>query len=202
MKRIISINIGGFYATARPTVITTILGPCVAVCLHDPGMQIGGMNHIFLPGKADPNDSKVPSRYSIDATELLIDKMIKLGANRNNLTAKIFGGAHVLPAASEMTGVGKKISASVVDCLHNAGIRIIEQDLGGCKARKIYLHTDTGEVLLKRMDSTLFTKIVLPRGPYNRKEINSMAQCIEKKQTLGGDQYPAGYGKTSVCRHA
>ncbi len=173
MKRIISINIGGFYATDRPTVITTLLGPCVAVCLHDPVKQIGGMNHIFLPGKADLNDSKVPSRYSIDATELLIDKAVKLGANRHNLTAKVFGGAHVLPAVSEITGVGREISASVVDCLHHAGIRIIEQDLGGSKARKIYLHTDTGEVLLKRMDSTLFTNIVLPRGPYNRKEIEN-----------------------------
>jgi chemotaxis protein CheD len=163
MKRLVTINIGGFYATGNPTVITTLLGPCVAVCLHDPVTGIGGMNHILLPGKAEPEDAGDPSRYSVDATEMLISETIKLGAGRHNLTAKVFGGAHVLKNMPDSNSIGKKISASVADCLNHAGIRIIEQDLGGNKVRKIFLHTDTGEVLLKHPEPACLPLIAIPK---------------------------------------
>ena len=159
MKKTTCIHIGGLYASKEPAVIETLLGSCVAVCLFDPVEQIGGMNHILLPGKADLRHYNVVSRYGINAMELLINTMMNLGSRRYPLVAKIFGGAHVLPAISQENGIGRKNVDFVQEFLHTEAIPITSQDTGGFEARKIYFHTDTGEVLLKRIHPTLHAKV-------------------------------------------
>lgn len=161
MKKQISIHIGEYYASKTPAVIGTLLGSCVAVCLFEPVMRIGGMNHILLPGKADLTKFNVAARYGINAMELLINKIMGLGGYRNRLSAKVFGGAHVLPAISKKNGTGEKNASFAVEFLKNEGIRIISKDVGGHESRKIYFHTDTGEVLLKRIDSPYQRSIVV-----------------------------------------
>ncbi len=160
MKREVSIHIGEYYASRTPAVIGTLLGSCVAVCLFDPVRQIGGMNHILLPGRADMKGFDAPARYGINAMELLINKIMNLGGNRKFLRAKAFGGAHLLPAISEENGVGRKISAFVLEFLKNESIRIVNQDLGGHESRRIYFHTSTGDVFLKRIRSRYYSKAV------------------------------------------
>lgn len=161
MKKQISIHIGEYYASKSPAVIGTLLGSCVAVCLFDPAMRIGGMNHILLPGKADLTKFNVAARYGINAMELLINRIMRLGGRRNRLVAKVFGGAHVLPAISKKNGTGGKNASFAVEFLQNEGIRIISRDVGGHASRKIFFHTDSGEVLLKRLSSPYQRSIIV-----------------------------------------
>lgn len=153
MKNTISIGIGGYHASRSPSIIHTILGSCVAVCLFDPVARVGGMNHIFLPGEADPNSFNAPSRYSVNAMELLINKMMLLGAPKRRLVAKVFGGGNIIEDISKGNGVGAKIAAFVTEFLGIEGIPVVSHDLGGTFGRKIYFHTDSGEVFLKRIAS-------------------------------------------------
>ncbi len=155
MKKQIHIGIGGWYASSKPIVIHTLLGSCVAVCLFDPVARIGGMNHIFLPGKAELKDFNMASRYGVNAMELLINRIMNLGGRRNRLSAKVFGGAYLLSPLLEENGVGRKNAKFARNFLNTEKIRILSGDLGGNDGRKIYFHTDTGEVLLSRVKKTM-----------------------------------------------
>lgn len=111
---VIKILPGGYHADPRDVTLTTTLGSCVSCCLHDPGLGIGGMNHFMLPeGGAESNGS---ARYGIHAMELLINALLQLGARRDKLTAKIFGGGAVLRGMTAMD-VGKRNVHFVEDFL-------------------------------------------------------------------------------------
>jgi chemotaxis protein CheD len=179
MKKNIGIHIGEYYASKEPAVIQTILGSCVAVCLFDPTSGIGGMNHILLPGKADLTHFNTAARYGINAMELLINEIMKLGGQRHRLAAKVFGGAHVLQAISERNGTGRKNAAFAVEFLGKEGIKIICKDLGGGESRRIYFHTDTGEVFLKRISFSQQRKII-------RKQESEIKRIRTEADTQGG----------------
>lgn len=149
----VSIHIGEYVASSNPIVISTFLGSCVAACLFDRKNLIGGMNHILVPGKARFVDFNSAARFSINAMELLINAMLKLGADRKKIIAKVFGGANVIPGLSEENSVGAKNAAFVLEFLRNERIRVLARDLGGYKSRKIFFHTDTGSVYLRRSHS-------------------------------------------------
>lgn len=159
MKRKINIHIGGIHASKEPAIIHTLLGSCVAVCLYDAVQRIGGMNHILLPGRADLRHFDSVARYGINAMELLINRIMTLGGKRHRLVAKAFGGAHILPAISRENGVGGKNIEFVLDFMKIEKIAIVNQDLGGHDTRRIYFHTDSGEVLLKRIPCATQLKI-------------------------------------------
>jgi chemotaxis protein CheD len=156
MKQKISIHIGEYHASRDPAVISTVLGSSVAVCLFDPKRRIGGMNHILLPGKADMEHFDAAARYGINAMELLINRIMNLGGHRGRFVAKVFGGAHVLPAISKENGVVEKNTAFVLAFLKNEGIRILCKDVRGTHSRKIRFHTDTNEVFLRRIPCMTF----------------------------------------------
>lgn len=151
MKRQVNIHIGEYHASREPVVIHTVLGSCVAVCLHDPENLIGGMNHILLPGKANLARFDNAARYGINAMELLINRIMALGGRRSSLVAKVFGGAHILTTFSMEDAVGHKNAEFAFEFLEMEGIPIISHDLEGQDSRRIYYHTDTNEVFLKRV---------------------------------------------------
>lgn len=153
MKPAVNIHIGDYYSSRTPVIITTILGPCAAVCLFDTENKIGGMNHILLPGDSPAEIDSGDSRYAINAMELLINQMMKLGANRYKLTAKVFGGASILSTISSEFGMGMRNIEFVVDFLLTEKIPITNYNFGGVDSRRIYYHTDTNVVLLKRIKS-------------------------------------------------
>ncbi len=152
-KKIEVIHIGEYFASSEPLVISTFLGSCVAACLFDPEKKIGGMNHILVPGKASFREFNVEARYGINAMELLINALMKLGAGRACLKAKVFGGAQVIPSASDRESMGRKNSDFILEFLRRENIEVLRQDLGGLKSRRIYFHTDTAQVFLKRADT-------------------------------------------------
>ena len=169
LKRCFHIHIGGLHASRRPTVVQTTVGSCVAVCLYDPGERVGGMNHILLPGRADLKHFDSAARYGINAMELLINKIMRLGGKRDQLIAKVFGGGHILPSISKENGVGRKNTEFIMEFLQAEAIRVIAHDLGGHESRRIYFHTDTGDVFLKRIFSKYQPNIALEEKRVMRK---------------------------------
>jgi chemotaxis protein CheD len=129
-------------------------------CAFSTGKRgVGGMNHILLPGNIDLNYFDLSARYGINAMELLINRIMNLGGRRHHLSAKIFGGARTLSTISDEYAMGKKNVEFVRNFLRRENIHIVSQDLGGDRSRKIYFHTDSGEVLLKRGKPVDLTKL-------------------------------------------
>lgn len=161
-KKIIRIHIGDYYASRDGRIIYTLLGSCVAVCLWDPVARIGGMNHILMPGKADLKQFDVSARYGINAMELLINRIMNLGGSRKRLVAKIFGGARTLVTIPETHSMGPRNAEFVMEFLKSESIPIRGKDVGGQRSRRIFFHTDTGDVFLKRgslLDVTALVKL-------------------------------------------
>ena len=151
MKKLIRIHIGQLHASREPVIIETVLGSCVSVCLYDAVERIGGMNHILLPGDADLKHFDASARYGINAMERLINRIAVLGGDRRRIIAKVFGGAHILPAISHSNGMGRKNTKFVFKFLQMEGIDIVNQHVGGHSTRKVLFHTDTGDAFLKTL---------------------------------------------------
>lgn len=147
------IHPGEFHATGDPVIISTVLGSCIAVALYDAKAKIGGMNHFLLPGTIDKAHLYTTSegRYGLFAMELLINQMLKLGAKKERLEAKVFGGARMFKF--DTTGITGGVSESNVEFaheyLHTEGIRIISEEVGKNYARKVLFLPDTFQVFLK-----------------------------------------------------
>jgi chemotaxis protein CheD len=150
-KKQVNIHIGQMYASQHPAVIYTLLGSCVAVCLFDPVARVGGMNHILLPGSADLRHQAQAARYGDNAIAMLLKRILNVGAIRERVVAKAFGGAHLFKDMSLENSTGLKIVDAVLACLKREGLRLVNQDLGGNYTRKLFFHTDTGDAFLKRL---------------------------------------------------
>jgi len=144
---------GEYYTTHQDMVIVTVLGSCVSACIRDRVSGIGGMNHFMLPsgGGAD-SDSPVSEsmRYGTYAMEVLINQLLKQGARRENLEAKIFGGGNVLSGMTSMN-VGEKNAMFVKKYLKDEQIRVVGEDLNDVYPRKVYFFPRTGRVLVKKL---------------------------------------------------
>lgn len=142
----------GQWHAAREGAITTVLGSCVSTCLWDPLTRIGGMNHFMLPGDTASPDSPwaASARFGVYAMEVLINDMIRLGADRRRMVAKVFGGAQLL-AGFDRLDVGAKNSEFVLEFLRVEQIRVVAQDLLDVCPRKVHFFIDSGKVQVKRL---------------------------------------------------
>ena len=142
---------GEFFVHDQDLVVTTTLGSCVSACLHDSGSgTVGGMNHFMLPDGADGGAS---GRFGAFAMELLINEMIKRGARRGAMTAKIFGGGQVVKSLAG-TSIGEKNVAFVENFLAQERIAIVARDVLDLCPRKIVLFPHSGKVMCKRLPAT------------------------------------------------
>jgi chemotaxis protein CheD len=141
---------GQYYAAQRDMLIVTVLGSCVSACLWDPVRRIGGMNHFMLPGSTSGGSDS--ARMGVYAMELLINRMLKLGADRSRLVAKVFGGASVLEGMDTLN-VGTQNSDFVLEFLRDEGIAVAAQDLYDVCPRKVYFFVDSGKVRVKKLGS-------------------------------------------------
>ena len=138
---------GEYFVSNEELIIVTVLGSCIAACLWDRTMRIGGMNHFMLP---DGDSQDVSGRYGSYAMELLINKMLKLGARRENLQAKIFGGAQVMQSLN-LLNVGERNTEFVTQYLQTERIPIISEDVLGICPRKLVFFPFTGKAMIKRL---------------------------------------------------
>jgi chemotaxis protein CheD len=147
------ISPGEYYYTDKDMLIVTVLGSCVSACIRDTKSGIGGMNHFMLPesGSAD-RDSPVSEsmRYGTYAMEVLINQLLRNGAKRENLEAKIFGGGNVLRSFTT-NNVGDRNAAFVKQYLRDEGIKVTGEDLLDIYPRKVYYFPKTGKVLVKKL---------------------------------------------------
>ena len=147
---------GEFAVTDDPNIVlTAILGSCVACCLHDPIARVGGMNHFLLPGDESSGDDSL--RYGVNSMELLINGLLRRGARRDRLEAKLFGGARVLAGLSD---VGAQNAAFARRFLKEEGIPCIGESLGGNQARRVRFSPTTGaarQLLLDKVDQSTLT---------------------------------------------
>lgn len=140
---------GEFYVHDEDIVILTVLGSCVSACLWDRQARIGGMNHFMLPdaGKLGEDGS---GRYGVFAMELLINELIKRGARKSNLEAKIFGGGQVMQGFTAMN-VGEQNVNFVLDFLHTEHIPILSKDVLDVYPRKLCFFPASGRALVKKL---------------------------------------------------
>ncbi len=136
---------GQWVATAEPTTVTTILGSCVAVCLWDPRLRIGGMNHYMLPfetGRASGS-----ARFGDVAIHQLVSKLVALGSRPEALQAALVGGACVMEVfRRDGDHIGARNVALAERILPTHGIRVTRRELGGNRGRKLIFETETGGI--------------------------------------------------------
>jgi chemotaxis protein CheD len=133
---------GEFKVSADPKVVfSTLLGSCVGACIRDPVVGVGGMNHFLLPGSGAGSSSTESERVGVHLMELLVNDLMRHGAQRDRLEAKIFGGAKMMQGLSD---IGKKNADFAKRFLSYEGIRIVGGDLGGERGRRLNFWPVTG----------------------------------------------------------
>jgi chemotaxis protein CheD len=149
------------FAHQEEHLVTTLLGSCVAVCLCEPGLGIGGINHFMLPlwhgeGLATP-------KYGNVAVDKLVRRMEDLGCRRERLVGKVFGGASVV-GDSGVFNIGQRNIDLALDLLGKHGIRVAVAEVGGAHGMKIQFNTRTGVVMLARIAKAAEGAPALPDG--------------------------------------
>jgi len=155
-----------YVVTDQPLALVTLLGSCVAACLYDPAIAVGGMNHFMLPGGAGSDATS--ARYGMHAMELLINDLLKRGARRQRLLAKVFGGGNVL-SGFYADPIGTRNARFVLEYLAAENIPVMAQDLGDIHARKVGFFAQTGRTMVRRLPATRDDAIVdAERALYGR----------------------------------
>jgi chemotaxis protein CheD len=137
-----------YFVYHEDILIMTTLGSCIAACLWDREARIGGMNHFMLP-EGDAGSG----RYGSYAMELLINEMMKQGATRATMEAKVFGGGQVIDGMTSMN-IGERNTAFVVDYLKTERIPIVSKDVLGIHPRKVCFLPASGKAMVKRLAAT------------------------------------------------
>lgn len=160
---------GEHYVSGDPSIeISTILGSCVACCLWDPVARVGGMNHILLANSrhASPN---APDSMGVNAMEVMINDMLKLGAARHRLQAKAFGGAQMI---SGLSAIGPANCQFAKDYLRNEAIQCVSESLGGTMARHVVFVPFTGAARMKqRKEEVVEPQVAAPQPQGNGLEL-------------------------------
>lgn len=146
---LINVGIADMKVSESPNILRTILGSCVGICIYDRNKKIGGMSHIMLPSaKKTAGNLK---KYSETAIPLLISEMIEAGAVKNNMVAKIAGGATMFKhlETSMMGEIGTNNIKSVKEILSQNNIKIVAEDVGADYGRTIDFYLETGDLRIK-----------------------------------------------------
>jgi chemotaxis protein CheD len=143
---------GQFMITTVPTLVSTVLGSCVAVCLWDKKNRFGGMNHYLLPGSHE--DDVDNANRGLTSTRLLIRSMINRSARLENIEAKVFGGCNSLYRVNDIFKVGERNITIAFDVLKEYGIPVLAHHTGGAFGRKIVFNTFSGRVRMRLLGKT------------------------------------------------
>jgi chemotaxis protein CheD len=140
---------GRLHASAEPDQVTTILGSCVAVCVWDPDLRVGGVNHFLLPEGVPPSP-----RFGDSAVRMLVEKVLELGGRRSRLRAKIFGGACVLEAfRHDSHPLGARNVEVARERLRAEQIPVVGEDVGGDLGRKLVFDVQTGSAWVRAIEA-------------------------------------------------
>lgn len=140
---IVYVEPGQLLVCTEPCVLRTVLGSCVSVCLFDPGLHHGGMNHFMLP--ESPSTYELSSRYGTRAMPMLLSRLERLGSQRRNLCASVFGGACVLFPGPELMHLGRRNVEFALAWLDEHGITVVKSSVLGDRARRLEFDIETGD---------------------------------------------------------
>lgn len=160
---------GEYFVSQEPKVVYTVLGSCISVCLRDPIAGVGGMNHFMLaaPSTTEGHDNWADSgRYGSFAMEMLMNDIFKRGGKKERLEAKVFGGGKIYDGTID---IGAKNAAWALDFLEQEGLSPLKADVGDVCPRKVYYFTDSGKVLMKKLDRVVASEIAQEEGQYRKK---------------------------------
>ncbi|MDC7126250.1 MAG: chemotaxis protein CheD [Spirochaetales bacterium] len=167
-NNVVTIFEGEYYITSTKEIISTVLGSCITVCLYDKKIGLSGMNHFLLPKAPDDKKalcssktSKATMRYGEALMPALLNAMIKKGAKRKDLAAKIFGGGRIIQSRVGNLSTGDKNIKFARFFLKKEGIPILKESVGNYCGRRIYFLTDSNIVLVRKLE--------LDESVYNRR---------------------------------
>ncbi len=143
---------GEYFVHDEDMLITTTLGSCIAACLWDRQQRVGGMNHFMLPDGGN-GGAGANGRYGGFAMDLLIGEMVKRGATRSTMEAKVFGGGAVISGMSSLN-VGERNTSFVMDYLRTECITVVSKDVLDVYVRKVCFLPASGKAMVKRLAST------------------------------------------------
>ena len=150
---IASILPGEFFVSTEPMVVYTVLGSCISACIRDPIAGVGGMNHFMLPAPKEHQSGDAwggeSTRYGSFAMEQLINGILKRGGLRQRLEVKLFGAGKIYEGNID---VGARNTEWVLNYLKAEGFTIASSNLGDVYPRKVYYFTDSGRVLMKKIE--------------------------------------------------
>ncbi|WP_122789961.1 chemotaxis protein CheD [Intestinibacillus sp. Marseille-P6563] len=132
------------------TLITYALGSCIGICLYDPLIRLGALVHIMLPINMETNRTS-PFKYADTGIRMTLDRMVKMGAQRSRIVAKIAGGAKMFDVAGNgnLGNIGQRNIESVHRVLQQERIRLVREDVGGSTARTLLFDVATGQGCIK-----------------------------------------------------
>lgn len=145
----VKVKPGEYYVTCQDEMITTVLGSCIAACIYDPVIGIGGMNHFMLPD-SDSGLLSASNRYGVFAMEQLLNELYRYGSQRERLQIKIVGGGKMLEGVND---IGQQNIEFVRQFLATEGLRVAAEDIGGIQARKVMYQVRSGRMFVKKMNS-------------------------------------------------
>ncbi|NWF72650.1 MAG: chemoreceptor glutamine deamidase CheD [Nitrospirae bacterium] len=179
---IASILPGEFFVSRDPMIVYTVLGSCISACIRDPVAGVGGMNHFMLP---EPKEKAWDSwgestRYGSYAMESLINEILKQGGLKGRLELKLFGAGKIYDGQMD---VGARNSEWVLNYVKTEGLSMIGRDLGDVYPRKIYYFTESGRVLMKKIER-LKNQTIYDRELEYAAKIKNMKLQTEEDATL------------------
>jgi chemotaxis protein CheD len=146
---------GEMVMTAEPTVVTTLLGSCVAVTMFSPRHRLGAICHALLPTCRSHHCTQWETesgKYVECAIRSMLEGFVARGVAKSEIEVKLFGGSEMFDIAEgKHQSVGRQNAQMALSMLEGEPVRLVKQDLGGQRGRKIIFHTATGEVFLKRL---------------------------------------------------
>jgi chemotaxis protein CheD len=154
----IHVGIGEYKVARAPGRLVTLgLGSCVGVSLWDPLRKIGGLLHVMLPNSREFTKINKKEKYADLGIPLIVNDMVRQGAGRNRIQAKLVGGAQMFTGVDkkQLFNIGERNVEVSRKILEELSIRIVSEDVGGNKGRTMYLNLATGEVLIKTLGKNL-----------------------------------------------
>lgn len=149
----IKVGMADMNVTAHPGALTTLgLGSCVGIALYDPVTKVAGLAHIMLPDSTQIKNNANVAKFADTAAVKLLEDMIKLGANKNRIRAKLAGGAQMFAfsgSASDTMRIGERNVEASKNILSRLGIVIVSQDTGSNYGRTIELYSEDGRLVVK-----------------------------------------------------
>lgn len=158
-KWLVNLAQGDYAVSDEPILLTTVLGSCVAACVYSPERKMGGINHFLLPHAGASDAGSGSFRYGIHAMEVLINSLLRKGADRDELQMKVCGAADVVRGLSNRVGVANATFIRLY--AKQEHLNLLAEDLGGDNPRRVVFDPQTGSMKVKRLTKHLSTEEVL-----------------------------------------